>query len=92
MSELLIVQFAREALQAAMYVASPALIVSMAVGLSISIFQVVTSLQDPTVSFVPKVLIVMLVIVLSFPWMVRIISQFTIHMFSDWNSIIRQFS
>ena len=69
---------AREALRTAIYVAGPALIVSMIVGLSISIFQVVTSLQDQTVAFVPKVLAVMAVVVLSFPWMVRVMVQFTI--------------
>ena len=111
MNELVIVGIAREALKTAIYVAGPALIVSMVVGLTISIFQVVTSLQDQTVAFVPKVLAVvlavvlalaalyeswsiplavMLVVVLSFPWMVRVMVQFTTRMFTEFNTVVRQ--
>ena len=61
MNELIIIDMAREALKTALYVAAPALAVSMIVGLSVSIFQVVTSLQDQTVAFVPKVMAVMAV-------------------------------
>ena len=90
MNELIIVDLAREALRTAVYVAGPALIVSMIVGLSISVFQVVTSLQDQTVAFVPKVLAVMLVVVISFPWMMRLMIQFTTKMFTDFNVVVRQ--
>ena len=89
MNELIIVQIAREAVQTAIFVAGPALLVSMAVGLIISIFQVVTSLQDATVAFVPKVLAVMLVVVLSFTWMMRVMVQFTTKMFTDFNFVVQ---
>lgn len=92
MNELVIVQIAKEALKAAIYVAAPALIVSMVVGLGISIFQVVTHLQDATVAFVPKVLAVMLVVVLAFPWMIRVMVQFTIKMFTEFNTIVQGLS
>ena len=88
MNELIIIDLAREALRTALYVAAPALLVSMVVGLSISIFQVVTSLQDQTVAFVPKVVAVMLVIVLSFPWMMRVMVGFTARMFSEFNMVV----
>lgn len=90
MNELVIVGLARDALKTALYVAAPALIVSMIVGLTVSVFQVVTSLQDPTVAFVPKVLAVMVVVVLSFPWMMRVLGAFTIRMFTDFNIIVKQ--
>lgn len=90
MNELVIVGLARDALKTALYVAAPALIVSMVVGLAISVFQVVTSLQDPTVAFVPKVLAVMVVVVLSFPWMMRVLGAFTTRMFTDFNAIVKQ--
>ena len=88
MNELIIVDIAREALKTAIYVAGPALIVSMIVGLSISIFQVVTSLQDQTVAFVPKVVAVMATVVLCFPWMMRILVGFTARMFTDFNLVV----
>ena len=90
MNELIIVDIARDALRTAIYVAGPALIVSMIVGLSVSIFQVVTSLQDQTVAFVPKVLAVMMVVVISFPWMMRLMVQFTTRMFTDFNVVVKQ--
>lgn len=90
MNELIIVQLGREALKTALYVAGPALIVSMVVGLAISIFQVVTSLQDATVAFVPKVVAVMVVIVISLPWMMRVMVHFATRMFTDFNSVVQQ--
>lgn len=90
MNELVLVGIAREALRTAIYVAGPALVVSMVVGLAISIFQVVTSLQDQTVAFVPKIMAVMAVVVITFPWMVRVLVGFTAHMFTDFNEIVKQ--
>jgi flagellar biosynthesis protein FliQ len=90
MNELIIVDIAKDALRTALFVAGPALIVSMIVGLSVSIFQVVTSLQDQTVAFVPKVMAVMLVVVLSFPWMMRVMLGFTTNMFTSFNDIVQR--
>jgi len=90
MNDLVIITLAREALKTALSVAAPALIVSMIVGLSISIVQVVTSLQDQTVAFVPKVMAVMVVVVISFPWMMRVMVAFTTHMFTDFNLVVQQ--
>ena len=90
MNEQIIVGLAKDALRAGLYVAGPALIMSLVVGLIISIFQVVTSLQDQTLAFVPKILAVMLVVVLSFPWMIKVMSAFTTRMFTDFNTVVRQ--
>jgi flagellar biosynthesis protein FliQ len=90
MNELVIAELAKDALRTGLYVAGPALIVSLVVGLIISIFQVVTSLQDQTIAFVPKILAVMLVVVLSFPWMVKVMTGFTTRMFTDFNAVVRR--
>jgi len=89
-NELVIAQLAKDAMRTGLYVAGPALIVSLVVGLVISVFQVVTSLQDQTLAFVPKILAVMLVVVLSFPWMIKVMSAFTTRMFTDFNTVVRQ--
>jgi flagellar biosynthetic protein FliQ len=89
MNELVIAQIGRDALQTALLVAGPALAVSLVVGLIISIFQVVTSLQDQTIAFVPKIIVVMLVVALSFPWMLHVMLQFTTRMFTDFNAVVR---
>jgi len=89
MNELVIAQIGKEALKTALLVAGPALLVSLVVGLVISIFQVVTSLQDQTIAFVPKIVAVMVVVALTFPWMVQVLVRFTTHMFTDFNTVIR---
>lgn len=89
MNELIITQIGREALKTALLVAAPALLVSMIVGLAVSVFQVVTSLQDQTIAFVPKAVAVMLVVVISFPWMMRTMTRFTERMFTSFPEVIR---
>jgi flagellar biosynthetic protein FliQ len=90
MNELLIAQIGKDALRTALLVAGPALLVSLVVGLLISVFQVVTSLQDQTIAFVPKVVAVMAVVTISFPWMLQVMLKFTTRMFTDFNSVVRQ--
>lgn len=90
MNEMVIVGLAKDALRAGLYVAGPALIVSLVVGLVISVFQVVTSLQDQTLALVPKIIAVMLVVIISFPWMVKVMVGFTARMFTDFNTVVRQ--
>lgn len=90
MNELLIAQIGKDALRTALLVAGPALAVSLVVGLLISVFQVVTSLQDQTIAFVPKVIAVMVVVAVSFPWMLQVMLQFTTRMFTNFNAVVRQ--
>lgn len=90
MNELLIAQIGKEALKTALLVAGPALVVSLVVGLLISVFQVVTSLQDQTIAFVPKVVAVMAVVAISFPWMMQVMLRFTTRMFTEFNTVVRQ--
>jgi flagellar biosynthetic protein FliQ len=88
-NELIIIGIAKQALKTALMTAGPALIVSMIVGLSVSIFQVVTSLQDQTVAFVPKLVAVMATIVICFPYMMRLMVGFATHMFTDFNQVVK---
>ena len=90
MNELLIAQIGKDALRTALLVAGPALLVSLVVGLIVSVFQVVTSLQDQTIAFVHKVIAVMLVVAISFPWMLQVMLRFTTRMFTDFNAVVRQ--
>lgn len=56
---------------------APILIVAVVVGLIVSILQSATSIQEQTLSFVPKLIAVALVLVLAAPWMLRNLMQFT---------------
>jgi flagellar biosynthesis protein FliQ len=58
----------------------PILGVSLVVGLLVSIFQAVTQLQEPTLTFIPKILAVVVVIVVAGPWMMNTMLGFTIEL------------
>jgi flagellar biosynthesis protein FliQ len=88
-NELLIVDLASSAIRTAFLVAAPALILGLVVGLAVSLFQAVTSIQDPTLSFVPKILAIMLIVLLAFPWMISIMKDFTEGIFNNINYYIR---
>lgn len=77
MTEEFIVHLFREALYTMLLVSAPILIMSLIVGLVISIFQAATSIQEFTLTFIPKIVITGLIIVLLFPWMIDILVTFT---------------
>jgi len=66
-----------EALKTAMMLAAPMLLVGLAVGILISMFQAATQINEMTLVFVPKMLGVGLALLVFFPWMLRIIIEFT---------------
>jgi flagellar biosynthesis protein FliQ len=63
-------------------ISMPVLGVSLVVGLLVSIFQAVTQLQEPTLTFIPKILAVVVVIVVAGPWMLNTMLAFTIELWS----------
>ena len=71
MSEGVIIDIAREVVWVIVRTAAPLLLVSLVIGLIISIFQTVTSIQEQTLTFVPKFLAIMLILVLCGSWMLN---------------------
>ncbi len=69
----------QEAMQTAMLLALPLLGAALAVGLMVSLFQAVTSMQEMTLTFIPKILMVALVLLLLSPWMLQILTDFAVH-------------
>jgi flagellar biosynthetic protein FliQ len=84
-----IVEILRHTLEAALWMGAPLLLVATAVGLVINVVQVLTSLQDTTVSTVPRLFAVAAAALLLMPWMTRRISLFTVHLFSDFRPFLR---
>ena len=74
-------EFAVELLKATIFqavtLATPILLVAMVVGLAISLFQAVTTIHEQTLSFVPKALCIVALMVVLLPWMLRTVIQFT---------------
>ena len=73
----LVVSFARDAITITIMVALPMLGLGLVVGLSISIFQATTSIQEMTLTFVPKILAVLFGLLYFAPWMLEKIVTFT---------------
>ena len=78
-----VVALSRQTIEAAFWVALPILLSAMAVGLVINIGQVLTSIQDTTVSTVPRLTAVGLIIFLLTPWMLHHLVAFTNQLFGD---------
>ncbi|WP_233488469.1 flagellar biosynthesis protein FliQ [Petrotoga sp. 9PW.55.5.1] len=69
-------------------VVSPILIISVAVGLIISIFQAVTQLHEQTLTFAPKIIITFLVLAFIFSWIIQNLSDFTFELFTRYLGMV----
>ncbi len=78
----LVVQLARRSFEVTLMLAAPLLIASLIIGLIISIFQAVTSINEATLAFVPKIIAVMVAMIIFFPWMMSYMSDFTREIYS----------
>ncbi|NOX15934.1 MAG: flagellar biosynthesis protein FliQ [Epsilonproteobacteria bacterium] len=66
-----------ETFKMALYLAMPMLMAGLIAGLAISIFQATTQINEQTLSFVPKILLVIVVAILTMPWMMNMMIEFT---------------
>ncbi|MEZ6036296.1 MAG: flagellar biosynthetic protein FliQ [Planctomycetota bacterium] len=74
---------AKSTLLTALMICAPALLVGMCVGLLVSFFQTVTSLQEQTLTIVPKMLAVLTTIVVLMPWILGTLREYTAALFSN---------
>ncbi len=80
-----VADIAREALYLIIKVSLPVLLVSLIIGLIISIFQTVTSIQEQTLTFVPKIVCVFLALILFGPWMMNSMVEFMTQLWSTFS-------
>lgn len=72
-----VVNFAQEAIKVTLLVSMPMLLLGLIVGVVISVFQAVTQIQEMTLTFVPKILIVLVALLIFASWMLEQLMQFT---------------
>jgi len=89
MTDQTVVSIAREAVLTILLVAGPALGIGMLVGLLISIFQATTQIQEQTLTFIPKIIAVLVSLVIFGPWMIRRLVDFAERLLSELPSFIR---
>ncbi len=81
--------FFYEAIRVTLLLAAPMLIAGLVVGLLVSIFQSVTSINEMTLTFIPKMLAVAAALIFFFPWMMQTLVGFTERIFLGMNQFIR---
>jgi len=72
-----------EAIKLAISLAAPMLLAGLAVGLVVSIFQAATSINEMTLTFIPKMLAVAVALIFFFPWMMQTLVVFTQNLFEN---------
>ncbi|NLM69172.1 MAG: flagellar biosynthesis protein FliQ [Firmicutes bacterium] len=77
MSEVEIIALGKEAVKTVLLVCAPALGLGLLVGLLVSIFQATTQIQEQTLTFIPKIVAVLVSIVLFGPWMLKVLINFS---------------
>ncbi|HMS01364.1 MAG TPA: flagellar biosynthesis protein FliQ [Gemmatimonadaceae bacterium] len=81
MSHQLVIDLSRDAILTALMVAAPMLIIALGVGLLVSIIQSVTQIQEQTLSFVPKLVLVGGAFIVGLPWLLQILIKYTRSLF-----------
>lgn len=89
MTEEVVVEILKEAFFTSFYILLPILGVALIIGILVSIFQAATSIQEMTLTFIPKILITALAIILLLPWMMDRMIAITIKFFTMFNTFIR---
>ena len=82
MTEMDAISLGRDFFYHAVLLTAPALIVSLVIGLIISIFQAVTNIQEQTLSFAPRILALAGLFVITMPWLLQMSIYFTVQMFA----------
>jgi flagellar biosynthetic protein FliQ len=77
MSEALVLGVVRQAIETAVIISLPMLLVGLLVGIGVSILQTVTSIQDSILAFIPRAAAIFVVFAFTFPWMLRVVTGFT---------------
>ena len=77
MNEDFVLDITNRAVQVSMLLAAPMLLGSLVIGILVSIFQAVTQINEQTLSFIPKILVIIGAMVIFGPWMIQILTTFT---------------
>lgn len=90
MTEELILKLGQDALRTTAMLAAPLLVSTLLIGLLVSIFQALTQINEATLTFVPKMILVALILVFAGPWMIDILSTYTVDLFENIATMVRE--
>ena len=78
-------KLAQDAIRTVLFVAAPMLVISLTVGLIVSVIQAVTQIQEATLAFVPKIVAVFISILIFGPWILKLLTQFASELLTNIN-------
>lgn len=78
-----VMEIGRQAIEVTLLIAAPMLFAALVVGLIVSIFQAATQLNEATLQFVPKLVIMLLVLLLAGPWMIQYLMDYIQRLFES---------
>lgn len=90
MTEELVMQLSTEALKTAALLSAPMLGSALAVGLIVSILQAITQINEQTLTFIPKMIVIGVVLLLAGPWMLDVMQGFTHLLFENLATYVRE--
>jgi flagellar biosynthetic protein FliQ len=88
MSHTLVVDLARNAIMLALLISGPMLLVALIIGLTVSVLQAVTQIQEQTLAFVPKLVGVAVVFLIALPWVMQLLVKYTTELFRSLPSLM----
>ena len=83
-----VIKLAEQSIYMIIIISAPMLLIALAVGLIVSIFQAMTQIQEQTLAFIPKILAVFLSLILFGPWMLTLLLDFTRDLFQQLPQLI----
>ncbi len=90
MTEELILKLGQDAIRTTVLISAPILGAALVTGLIVSVFQAVTQVNEATLTFIPKIAIICVVIIIAGPWMIDVMSQFTVGLFENLATYVRE--
>ena len=83
-----VVELGRQAIEVTLLISAPLFIAALATGLIVSIFQAATQINETTLSFVPKLVVIFLTMILAGPWMITVITDYIRRLYEAIPSLI----
>ena len=90
MNEDLVIQLGQDALKITAMLSAPMLLAALIIGLIVSIFQALTQINEATLTFIPKMLVIAIIIALGGPWMLDKMTVYTINLFENIATYVRE--
>ena len=85
-----VVSLATQAMMLSLKIAGPILLLGLVIGLLVSIFQAVTQIQEMTLSFIPKILAVAVVLIVAGPWMLNQVVGYTTDLYHSIPGLVKE--